>query len=198
MASAASPSATNPKMEDMCNHMALAYSSVGCAERMGTSNIPFSQILTEISSWSVVDSCELGTCSEMVFDNQASTKNRCGFLWCTCLDPTINWKVNGILLLILLRRKVLNGLFETAFDFQLTDATTDWNVEEGMSSKYEALLFETDATTSWNVGVDLSHLIWFFEVTSSHTDCCMKLMSWKWRSHAPTMWRRCMKLLLMK
>ena len=53
---------------------------------------------------------------------------RCGFFWCTCLDPTINWKVNGILLLILSRRKVLNGLFETAFDFQSTDATTNWNM----------------------------------------------------------------------
>ena len=27
-----------------------------------------------------LDSCELGPCPEMVFDNQASTKNRCGFL----------------------------------------------------------------------------------------------------------------------
>ena len=55
MASAASPSAANPKMEDMCNHTALAYSSNGCAERMGTSNVPFSQILTEISGRSVVE-----------------------------------------------------------------------------------------------------------------------------------------------
>ena len=38
------------------------------------------------------------------------------------------------------------------------------------SSKNKALLFETDATTNWNVGVDLSRLIWFFEVTSSHTN----------------------------
>ena len=32
MASAASPSAANPNMEDLCNHTALAYSSDGCAE----------------------------------------------------------------------------------------------------------------------------------------------------------------------
>ena len=73
-----------------------------------------------------LDSCWLGPWFEMAFVNQTSTKNRCGVLWCNCLDPTINWKVNGILLLILSRRKVLNGLFETAFDFQSTDATTNW------------------------------------------------------------------------
>ena len=78
--------------------------------------------------------------------------------------------MDGILLLILSRRKVLNGLFEMPFDIQSTDTTTNWNVEEGLSSKDEALLFETDATTTWNVGVDLSCLIWFFEVTSSHTN----------------------------
>ena len=33
--------------------------------------------------------------------------------------------MNGILLLILSRRNVLNGLFETAVDFQSTDATTN-------------------------------------------------------------------------
>jgi hypothetical protein len=33
--------------------------------------------------------------------------------------------MDGILLLILSRRKVLNGLFEMAFDFQSTDATTN-------------------------------------------------------------------------
>ena len=44
-------------------------------------------------------------------------------------------------------------------------------MEECLSSKDEALLFETDATTNWNVWVDLlSRLIWFFEVTSSHTN----------------------------
>jgi len=32
MASAASPSATNPKMADLCNHTAQASSSDGCAE----------------------------------------------------------------------------------------------------------------------------------------------------------------------
>ena len=115
-------------------------------------------------------SWEMGTCPEIVFDNQVSIKNCCGFLWCTCLDPTINWKVNGILLLILSRLKVLNGLFEMAFDFQSTDATTNWIVEEGLLPKDKALLFKTNATTNWNVGVDLSRLIWFFEVTSSDTN----------------------------
>jgi len=32
MASAASPSTTNPKMADLCNHTAQASSSDGCAE----------------------------------------------------------------------------------------------------------------------------------------------------------------------
>ncbi len=38
----------------------------------------------------------------------------------------------------------MNGLFEMAFDIQLTDATTNWNVEEGLSLKEDALfiLFE--------------------------------------------------------
>ncbi len=55
MASAASPSTTNPKMADLCNHMAQASSSYGFAEDGHfTSNVPFSQILMEISGWSVV------------------------------------------------------------------------------------------------------------------------------------------------
>ncbi len=76
----------------------------------------------------------------------------------------------GILLLIPPRHKILNSLFEMAFDFQLTDATTNWNVEEGLSSKDEALFFEKDATTNLNVAEDLSQLIWFVEVTGSHTN----------------------------
>jgi hypothetical protein len=60
-----------------------------------------------------LDSCWLGPWFEMEFDNQMSTKNCCCVLWYNWLDPTINWKVNGILLLILLRRKDLNGLFDT-------------------------------------------------------------------------------------
>ena len=49
--------------------------------------------------------------------------------------------------------------FENSF---VTDATTNWNleVEEGLSLKYKALLFEMEATTNWNVGVDLSLLMW--------------------------------------
>ncbi len=73
--------------------------------------------------------CELGPCPEMVFGNQALTRTCCSFVWCICLDPKINWKVNGILLLIPSRRKVLNSLFEKAFDNQSTDTTTNWNVE---------------------------------------------------------------------
>jgi hypothetical protein len=78
--------------------------------------------------------------------------------------------MDGILLLILSRLKVLNGLFDTAFDFQSTDATTNWNVEEGLLSKDEALLFKTDATTSLKVAEDLSQLIWFVEVMGAHTN----------------------------
>ncbi len=68
--------------------------------------------------------------------------------------------MNGILLLILSRHKDLNGLFKTTFDFQSTDTTTNWNAEEDLSSKDEALfnLFEPfenlssmDATTNWSV-----------------------------------------------
>ena len=80
------------------------------------------------------------------------------------------WKVKGILLLILSRRKVLNGLFELPFDIQSTDTTTNWNVEEGLLSKDEALLFETDATTNLNVAEVLSWLNWFVEVTGAHTN----------------------------
>ena len=53
MGSAASPSAVDPKMVDLCNHTAQASSSDGFW-RMGTPNVPFSQILMEISGRSVV------------------------------------------------------------------------------------------------------------------------------------------------
>jgi hypothetical protein len=51
-------------------------------------------------------------------------------------------------------------------------STQYWNrnVEEGLSSKDEALLFETDATTNLSVAEDLSRLIWFVEVTCAHTN----------------------------
>ena len=55
MASAASPSAADPKMADLCNvtirHMHLRPMD---SQRMGTSNVPFSQIFMEISGRSVV------------------------------------------------------------------------------------------------------------------------------------------------
>jgi hypothetical protein len=35
-------------------------------------------------------------------------------------------------------------------------------LEEGLSLKDMALLFEANATTNWKVGVDLSLLIWVF------------------------------------
>jgi hypothetical protein len=41
----------------------------------------------------------------------------------------------------------------------VTDATTNLNVEEDLSLKDKALLFETDAATSLNVAEDLSQLI---------------------------------------
>jgi hypothetical protein len=51
--------------------------------------------------------------------------------------------------------------FDEPFEHSFaTDATTNWNLEEDLSSKDKALLFETDATTNWNVGVDLSLLMW--------------------------------------
>ena len=50
MVSAASSSAANPKMVDLCNHTARPMDS----QRMGTSNVPFSQIFMEISGRSVV------------------------------------------------------------------------------------------------------------------------------------------------
>ena len=37
---------------------------------------------------------------KMAFNNQKSTKSCCGFLRYFCLDPTINWKVDGILFLM--------------------------------------------------------------------------------------------------
>jgi hypothetical protein len=61
-----------------------------------------------------LDSCDLDPCPEMVFDDQATTKSCCGFLWCICLDPTISWKVNDFLCLIWLRCKVLHFMFELA------------------------------------------------------------------------------------
>jgi hypothetical protein len=45
------------------------------------------------------------------------------------------------------------GPFENSF---VTDATTNLNVEEDLSLKDNALLFETDATTNLNVAEDLS------------------------------------------
>ncbi len=62
---------------------------------------------------------------EKAFDNERLTKSCCNWLWYCCLNPKINLNVGCILLLILLRCKVLNGLFETAFDIQSTDATTN-------------------------------------------------------------------------
>jgi hypothetical protein len=38
----------------------------------------------------------------------------------------------------------------------MTDTTTNLNVEEDLSLKDKALLFETDATTNLNVAEDLS------------------------------------------
>jgi hypothetical protein len=82
--------------------------------------------------------------------------------------------VNGILLLILLRRKVLNDLFEMAFDFQSTDSTTNSNVKEGLSLEDEALfiLFESaDGCISAEAfNAVFAELICFVEVTSSHTN----------------------------
>ena len=62
---------------------------------------------------------------EKVFNNERLTKSCCNWLWYCCLNPKINLNVGCILLLILSRHKVLNGLFETAYDIQLTDATTN-------------------------------------------------------------------------
>ncbi len=59
------------------------------------------------------------------------------------------------------------GPFENSF---VTDATTNLNVEENLSLKDKALLFETDAATNLNVAEDLSRLIWFVEVMGSHTN----------------------------
>ena len=53
MASAASPSAADPKMADLCNHMHMHLCPMD-SQRMGTSNVPFSQIFMEISGRSVV------------------------------------------------------------------------------------------------------------------------------------------------
>ena len=52
----------------------------------------------------------------------------------------------------------------------MTDATTNLNVEEDLSLKDNALLFEMDARTNLIVAEDLSRLIWFVEVTGSHTN----------------------------
>jgi hypothetical protein len=59
------------------------------------------------------------------------------------------------------------GPFENSF---VTDATTNLNMEEDLSLKDKALLFETDTTTNLNVAEDLSRLIWFDEVTGAHTN----------------------------
>ncbi len=50
------------------------------------------------------------------------------------------------------------------------NATTNLNVEEDLSLKDNALLFKTDATTNLNMTEDLSWLIWFVEVTGTHTN----------------------------
>ncbi len=87
---------------------------------------------------------ELSLAMKKAFDNERSTKSCCDWLWYCCLNPKINLNVGCTLLLIFLRRKVLIGLFEIAFDIQPTDATTNWNVEEGLLPKEDALfiLFE--------------------------------------------------------
>jgi len=76
--------------------------------------------------------------------------------------------------LILSRRKVPNGLFETAFDIQSTDATTNWNVEEGLSSKDEALyiLFESAAGCIFAEAFNavFAELIYFVEVMGSNAN----------------------------
>ena len=43
-------------------------------------------------------------------------------------------------------------------------------MEEDLSLKDKALLFEMDATTNLNVAEDLSQLIWFDEVTGTHAN----------------------------
>jgi hypothetical protein len=53
MASAASPSAADPKMADLCNHTDMHLRPMDL-QRMGTSNVPFSQIFMKISGRSVV------------------------------------------------------------------------------------------------------------------------------------------------
>ncbi len=57
-----------------------------------------------------------------------------------------------------------------AFDFQSTDATTNWNVEEGLLSKDEAFLFESaDGCISAEAfDAVFAELIWFVEVTGSN------------------------------
>jgi hypothetical protein len=59
------------------------------------------------------------------------------------------------------------GPFENSF---VMDATTNLNMEEDLSLKDKALLFEMDAATNLNVAEDLSQLIWFVEVAHSHTN----------------------------
>jgi hypothetical protein len=80
--------------------------------------------------------------------------------------------VNGILLLILLQRKVLNGLFEMDFDIQLTDAITKRNAEEGLSLKEDALfiLFEPAGGCISAVAFNavFAELICVVEVTGSN------------------------------
>jgi hypothetical protein len=62
---------------------------------------------------------------EKAFDNERLTTSCCNWLWYYCLNPKIDLNVGCILILIFLRRKVLNGLFAIAFDIQSTDATTN-------------------------------------------------------------------------
>jgi hypothetical protein len=82
--------------------------------------------------------------------------------------------MNGILLLILPRHKVLNSLFETAFDFQLTDATTNWCVKECLSSKEDELFILFELVDSCIPAVAFNavfaELMFVVEVTSSNTN----------------------------
>ncbi len=97
------------------------------------------------------------------FETRCQERSAVRYPWMHLLGSTINWKVNGTLLLILLRRKVLNGLFEMVFDTRSTDATTNWNVEEGLLSKEDALfiLFESAGTWISAMVLMLSLLNWF-------------------------------------
>ncbi len=65
---------------------------------------------------------------EKAFDNERSTKCCCNWLWYCCLNPKINLNVGCIFLLILMRCKVLNGLFEIALisNWQMQQPTEMW------------------------------------------------------------------------